>query len=250
MATAFGASTIPSTSFTRAIASSESSSTSGRRSSPPSSRTTSAVSSATSVPPRSEMPTSATASAGASLMPSPTIATLRPSALRRRTTSAFCSGRTSPMASSMPQVRAMACTGASASPESRSTRRRPPARRARDHVPALGARGVRVADDAGELPVDGHHDAGGAVRRHAVADGQGGAGIDAGLAHHAGVADHHPVAAHARLEAEADAVVLAALLQRPRGRADGHRVPAEGVGDGVRLVALGGGGAARRCRWC
>ena len=49
-----------------------------------------ALSIATSVPVPIAMPTSACASAGASLMPSPAMATTRPSACSRRTTSRFC----------------------------------------------------------------------------------------------------------------------------------------------------------------
>ena len=56
---------------------------------------TPALSIATSVPVPMAMPTSACASAGASLMPSPAIATLRPSACRRLTCSALSSGSTS-----------------------------------------------------------------------------------------------------------------------------------------------------------
>src|SRR5262249_24269649 len=119
MAAALGARTSCSISLTRFMAPSATPKTAGNRSRPPSRRTTSAVSSATSVPPWSEMPTSATASAGASLIPSPTIATLRPSALSRRMTFALSSGRTSAIASSMPTVRAIASTGARASPASR-----------------------------------------------------------------------------------------------------------------------------------
>ena len=57
---------------------------------------TPALSIATSVPVPIAMPTSAWASAGASLMPSPAIATTRALApAARSTTSAFCSGSTS-----------------------------------------------------------------------------------------------------------------------------------------------------------
>ena len=57
---------------------------------------------ATSAPVPIAIPRSASASAGASLTPSPTIATTRPSACSRRTTSAFSAGSTSAMTSSMP----------------------------------------------------------------------------------------------------------------------------------------------------
>ena len=61
---------------------------------------------ATSVPVPIAMPTSAAASAGASLMPSPAIATRRPSALSRCTSATLSCGRTSPCTSSMPSARA------------------------------------------------------------------------------------------------------------------------------------------------
>ena len=61
---------------------------------------TPALSIATSVPVPIAIPTSASASAGASLTPSPAMATIA-SALRRLTTSAFCSGRTSAAISSI-----------------------------------------------------------------------------------------------------------------------------------------------------
>ena len=59
---------------------------------------------ATSVPVPMLRPRSAWASAGASLTPSPTIATTRPSACRRLTTSAFSDGSTSAITSSMPDL--------------------------------------------------------------------------------------------------------------------------------------------------
>ncbi|MNT22252.1 hypothetical protein D3C72_1576310 [compost metagenome] len=57
---------------------------------------------ATSVPVPMAMPTSAWARAGASLMPSPTMATFWPSAWKRLTQSALCSGRTSATTREMP----------------------------------------------------------------------------------------------------------------------------------------------------
>ena len=81
---------------------------------------------ATSVPVPMARPRSAWASAGASLTPSPTIATTRPSACRRRTTSTLSAGRTSAMTSSMPTSAATARAVVSLSPVS-STGRRPSA---------------------------------------------------------------------------------------------------------------------------
>ena len=78
---------------------------------------------ATSVPVPIARPRSAWASAGASLTPSPTIATTRPSACRRRMTSALSAGRTSAMTSSMPTSAATARAVVSLSPVSRTGRR-------------------------------------------------------------------------------------------------------------------------------
>ena len=63
--------------------------------------TTSAESMAMSVPAPMAMPMSARVSAGASLMPSPTMATLWPCSCKRRMTASFCVGSTSAMASPM-----------------------------------------------------------------------------------------------------------------------------------------------------
>ena len=63
---------------------------------------------ATSVPVPMLNPRSACASAGASLTPSPTIATTRPSPCSRRMTSAFSDGSTSAMTSAMPTSAATA----------------------------------------------------------------------------------------------------------------------------------------------
>ena len=70
--------------------------------------TTSAEEIATSVPAPIAIPTSARASAGASLMPSPTIATLRPAACFSRTMRSLSCGRTSAMTSRTPSSDAIA----------------------------------------------------------------------------------------------------------------------------------------------
>ena len=77
-----------------------------------------ALSIATSVPDPIAMPTSAAASAGASLTPSPAIATTRPSAFSFATTALFWSGRTSASTSAMPSLRATASAVARLSPVS------------------------------------------------------------------------------------------------------------------------------------
>ena len=71
--------------------------------------TTSADEIATSVPAPMAMPTSARASAGASLMPSPIIATLRPADCFSRTMRSLSCGRTSAMTSRTPSSEAMVC---------------------------------------------------------------------------------------------------------------------------------------------
>ncbi len=64
--------------------------------------TISALSIATSVPAPTAMPTSAEASAGASLIPSPAIATLCPFAFNKDIFSSFCAGSTFAITSSIP----------------------------------------------------------------------------------------------------------------------------------------------------
>ena len=88
----------------------------------PFTRVTPALCMATSVPVPMAMPTSAAASAGASLMPSPAIATLRPLAISALTCAALSSGSTSAMASSIPSLRATASAVLRESPVSITTR--------------------------------------------------------------------------------------------------------------------------------
>ena len=76
----------------------------------------SALCSATSVPPLSAKPTSAAASAGASLMPSPAIATTLPSAISCRTASALSRGDIAPCAAAKPSSVAICATAAGRSP--------------------------------------------------------------------------------------------------------------------------------------
>ena len=83
--------------------------------------TTSAASMATSVPAPMAMPVSARVRAGASLMPSPTMATL-PCSFRRRITASLPSGRTPAMTSSTPACAPMAFAVRSLSPVSMTTR--------------------------------------------------------------------------------------------------------------------------------
>ena len=95
----------------------------------PFTRVTPALSIATSVPVPMAMPTSAAASAGASLMPSPAMATTFPSARRRFTASALSAGSSSARTSSMPSSAPTFSAAALLSPVSMTTRT-PDARRA------------------------------------------------------------------------------------------------------------------------
>ena len=83
--------------------------------------TTSAASMATSVPAPMAMPTVARFNAGASLMPSPTMATV-PRSSRRRITASLPSGSTPAMTSSTPASRPMALAVRALSPVSITTR--------------------------------------------------------------------------------------------------------------------------------
>src|SRR5215207_52895 len=83
----------------------------------------SAASMATSVPVPMATPTSACASAGASLMPSPTMATFSPSLCSRFTSAALSCGSTSARTRSMPSSRAMASAVRRLSPVSMATSR-------------------------------------------------------------------------------------------------------------------------------
>ena len=108
------------------------------------------------------MPTSAAASAGASLTPSPTMATRRPSSRSRCTTSLLRSGNTPASISSMPSVFATARAVVRLSPVS-ITMRRPSPRNACSA--ALRRRLDRIGDrdHAGGAAVDRHIDRGGAI---------------------------------------------------------------------------------------
>ena len=80
-----------------------------------------ALSIATSVPVPIAMPTSAAASAGASLMPSPAMATIRPCSRNSRTRSFLRCGSTPASTSSMPNLLATALAVRSLSPVSMMT---------------------------------------------------------------------------------------------------------------------------------
>ena len=78
---------------------------------------------ATSVPVPIAMPTSALANAGASLMPSPAIATTRPSRCNFSTSASLSAGLTSPCTSSMPRRTAIALAVVMPSPVAMMIRR-------------------------------------------------------------------------------------------------------------------------------
>mmetsp|Transcript_22197 Transcript_22197/g.71939 ORF Transcript_22197/g.71939 Transcript_22197/m.71939 type:complete len:218 (-) Transcript_22197:1731-2384(-) len=103
-------------------------------------RTTLAASPAASMPRLIARPTSAVASAGASFTPSPTIATVFPSALSFSTNATLSTGRHPPRtsAASMPAAAAAASAAACASPEHTYTR--PPSARSAETAPAASAR--------------------------------------------------------------------------------------------------------------
>ena len=86
-------------------------------------------------------------------MPSPAIATMRPSACRRLTTSLFCSGRTSAWTSSIPSLRATASAVVRLSPVS-MTMRRPSARSASSAPGVVGLIGSATHDQARRPAVD------------------------------------------------------------------------------------------------
>ena len=91
--------------------------------------TTSPASTATSVPLPIAMPTSACASAGASLTPSPTMATTAPATCSRRTSATFPSGSTPATTRSTPAAAPMALAVRSLSPVSITTESPKPCRR-------------------------------------------------------------------------------------------------------------------------
>ena len=118
---------------------------------------------AASVPVPMARPRSAWARAAASLTPSPTMATTRPSSWRRRTTATLSAGRTSAITSSIPTAAATARAARSLSPVS-STGRRPEAAQLADRLGR--GRLHRVGDDehGADLAVPAGGD-GGAPRR-------------------------------------------------------------------------------------
>ena len=118
----------------------------------PETRVRSEASIATSVPVPIARPRSAWASAGASLTPSPAIATTRPSACRRSTTAALSEGRTSAMTSSIPTSAATAWAVVRLSPVSR-TGRRPSSRRRATASAEVGLDRVGDHEDRLDLAV-------------------------------------------------------------------------------------------------
>ena len=225
---------------------------------------------ATSVPVPTAMPRSAWARAGASLTPSPTTATTRPSRCRRRTTAAFSEGSTSATTSSIPTSAATARAGgrvvarqqhraqALATQQADRLRAGRADRVGDDHQPAHGA--VPGHGDRRPAPVlralEGRAQA--VVEREAPVGQQGRA------------ADDHGVAIDDALDAQALAA-REALRRRQRAGIGagglGDRPPdgvlrgvLQGAGEAQDLPAVGAGGRdhvdhrhrARRdaCRSC
>ena len=153
-------------------------------------RMTPAEAMATSVPAPIAMPTSACASAGASLTPSPTIATLRPSACSSLTFAALSSGRTPAKNRSMPSSAATdAATGFGVAGDHHDLRRR--ARAARRRPAAIRGGSRRRASGAGHAPVDEHVQDDRALAAPRLGDRQLGAGL---LASRSRAADAAPAA--------------------------------------------------------
>mmetsp|Transcript_21806 Transcript_21806/g.64345 ORF Transcript_21806/g.64345 Transcript_21806/m.64345 type:complete len:201 (+) Transcript_21806:1037-1639(+) len=119
--------------------------------------TTSAASTATSVPEPMATPTSAWARAGASLMPSPTMATRRPSSCSAATARALCLGSTSAWVrlSSTPRSRATARAVRTLSPV-RMLTRKPASRRALTTAAASGFKVSATATTAWATPSTQH----------------------------------------------------------------------------------------------
>ena len=172
---------------------------------------------ATSVPVPIARPRSAWASAGASLTPSPTIATTRPSACRRRMTSALSAGRTSAMTSSMPTSAATARAVVSLSPVS-STGRRPSAFSDATASAERRLDGVGDDEDRGRSAVPAGGDRGLAARLGGAAGGvELGREVHRPVGQQRGPADDQRVAVDDALDAEALAVGEA-LDRRAAGR--------------------------------
>lgn len=115
------------------------------------SRTTDALSRTTSVPEPIATPTFASSSAGASLIPSPTIATFLPCARKFRMHLTFPSGSNSESTSSTPRVLAIASPTSFRSPVS-STVRHPIARISRIAAAASGRRTSTIRIDPTIFP--------------------------------------------------------------------------------------------------
>ena len=93
------------------------------------------------------------ASAGASLMPSPAMATMRPSLLKLLDVRLFWSGKTSATTSSIPSCRATASAVVRLSPVSITIRN--PSAWSRESPPASSLDGIGHAEQPGKLAVDG-----------------------------------------------------------------------------------------------
>ena len=186
------------------------------------------------------------ASAGASLTPSPTIATTRPSSCRRRTSSTLPSGKTSETTRSMPTCGSdRCCRGGVVAGE--QDRLEPEAAQLGDGLGAGRLDGVADGDEAADLAVPGDDRDGGAAtlawsmaRARSVGDRQ------APLRHPRGPADHDRVTVH---DADDTASTVAGEpLDRGQLTDDLARMGRDCPGDRVLGGVLNGPGDARAAR--
>ena len=224
------------------------------------------VSMATSVPVPMAMPRSARARAGASLTPSPTMATTRPSAWRRAISSALAAGSTPAITRVTPSSVAMAAAVRALSPVTMATST-PMRGEVGDRGPGAGTDGVGQGEEAPGLavPPDEHDGAARLLRarrppppirapaamKTSVADDHGDA-VDLGPhpvtgdgLERRGGGDVEPSAAGAGHDRPADGVLGADLGRRRPGQhlVAVHTLPGDHVGErhlphreGARLV--------------
>ena len=170
-----------------------------------------AVSRATSVPPPMATPRSAWASAGASLSPSPTMATRRPCSWYFRTTSSFRSGDTCASTASIPTWRATASAVSRRSPV-RSTTCSPRSRSARMAAALVARTGSAMASMPARAPSTATNTGVAASAACSRRDGIELGGDDAAGLHEVGVADGDPAAGHRAGDATPDGDIEAGDL--------------------------------------
>jgi len=155
---------------------------------------------ATSVPVPIAIPTFARASAGASLIPSPAIATRRPSRCKRATRSALSCGRTSPYTSSIPNRLRRRSAVASCHDDANARL-----------VQRLDRRGGRFLDrivdgeQSRKLTIDGEEDDARAVRPQALGVGSHRCRLAAGFTQQCGIAEGNRAILNATADSDAGA---------------------------------------------